>query len=87
MHWHYQLEQAFDMLVKVTGTPFVRDSNSMGLINNDDHARNDYYNKVRMMKSQKDEINKVKTEVESIKNDVSEIKSLLLQLMDKGSNG
>ena len=73
--------------VKVTGTNYIRDINTRALINTDETARNEYYSKVRMLKNQKDEINKVKTEVESIKNDVSEIKSLLLQLMDKGSNG
>mgnify|MGYP003343384015 CR=1 FL=1 len=75
------------MLVKVTGTNFVRDTGSMGLINNDDSARNEYYSKVRMLKTQKDEINKVKSEMESIKSDVLEIKEMMRQLLNKGTNG
>ena len=74
------------MLVKVTGTDFVRDTNSMGLSNLNTSEKNEYYSKVRMMSVQKEEINKVKSEMESIKTDVSEIKSLLLKLLE-GSNG
>ena len=75
------------MLVKVTGTNFVRDTNSMALINNDDTAKNEYYAKVRMLKTQKDEINTVKTEIAGIKEEMKEIKDLMLKLLDKGSNG
>jgi len=74
-------------LVKVEGTSFVRDTESMALINNDDTSRNDYYSKVRMIHNQKEELNKVRSEIDDLKDNVSEIKSLLLQLLDKGSNG
>ena len=73
------------MLVKVTGTNFVRDTSSMGLINNDDVSRNDYYSKVRMLKTQKDEINTVKAEIAGIKDDVNEIKNLMLKLLERNN--
>ena len=73
------------MLVKVTGTNFVRDTGSMGLINNDDVARNEYYSKVRMLKTQKDEINTVKAEIAGIKDDVNEIKNLMLKLLERNN--
>jgi hypothetical protein len=74
-------------LVKVTGTEFVRDTNTMALINTDNTARNEYYAKVRMLKTQKQEINTVKEEIAGIKNDMVEIKQLMLKLLEKGSNG
>jgi hypothetical protein len=70
-------------LVKVTGTHFVRDTGSMALINTDDTGKNEYLSKVRMMKTQKDEINTVKAEIAGIKDDMQEIKQLMLQLLDK----
>ena len=73
------------MLVKVTGTNFVRDTGSMGLINTDDVSRNEYYSKVRMLKTQKDEINTVKAEIASIKDDVNEIKHLMLKLLERNN--
>lgn len=74
-------------LVKVTGTEFVRDTESMALINTNNTERNEYYAKVRMLKTQKDEINTVKEEISSIKHDMDEIKTLMLKLLEKGSNG
>lgn len=73
------------MLVKVTGTNFVRDTGSMGLNNNDDVSRNEYYAKVRMLKTQKDEINTVKAEMAGIKDDVNEIKHLMLKLLERNN--
>ena len=73
------------MLVKVTGTNFVRDTGSMGLINNDDSARNEYYSKVRMLKNQKDEINTVKAEIAGIKEDMNELKQLMLKLLERNN--
>jgi len=73
------------MLVKVTGTNFVRDTGSMGLINTDDVSRNEYYSKVRMLKTQKDEINTVKAEIAGIKDDVNEIKHLMLKLLERNN--
>jgi hypothetical protein len=75
------------MFVEVKDSKFVRDVNSMALINKDNSARDDYLSKVRMLNHQKDEINKIKEEVSSIKDDVLEIKNILRQLLGKGSNG
>lgn len=69
--------------VKVTGTNFIRDVNSMGLSNTDTAARDEYYNKVRIMKNQKEQINSMNNEIDGIKTDVHEIKQLLQQLLSK----
>ena len=75
------------MLVKVKDTPFVRDTETMALSNRDFAAKEEYYNKVKLIKRQKEEINNLKTEISSVKDDVSEIKNLLLQLIGKERNG
>jgi hypothetical protein len=71
-------------VVRVTGTNFVRDINSRALLPTDNAEKNEYYAKLRMVKNQKEEINKVKSEIDCIKTDMSEIKSLLQQLLKKG---
>ena len=71
-------------VVRVTGTNFVRDINSRALLPTDSTEKNEYYNKLRLVKIQKEEINKVKSEIDCIKSDMSEIKSLLQQLLIKG---
>jgi hypothetical protein len=71
------------MLVKVTGTNLVRDTSSMALINTDSESKNEYYNKLRMMKIQKEEINSVKTEIETIKQDMADIKTMMGKLLEK----
>ena len=43
-------------LVKVNNTNFVRDTESMAIINVDNTAKNEYYEKVRLAKSQKEQI-------------------------------
>lgn len=73
--------------VRVTGTDFVRDVDSMGLSNTNIAEKNEYYAKLRLVNNQKEEINKVKMEINNLKEDVGEIKSLLRQLIEKGSNG
>lgn len=75
------------MLLEVKDTKFVRDTNSMALMNKDNSARDEYYAKVRMLKHQKEEINSLKVEISSIKDDISDIKHLLAQLLGKGRNG
>lgn len=75
------------MLVKITGTDFVRDTSSMAIINKDKNGLEDYMKKRKLLATQKEEINIIKAEIESIKSDVSEIKLLMRQLLDKGSNG
>jgi hypothetical protein len=74
-------------LVKVTGTQFIRDTKSMALMNTDELAKNEYYAKARMIKNQKDELNTVKMEIANVKEDINDIKSLLMKLIEKGSNG
>ena len=59
----------------------------MALINKDNNARDEYYAKVKMMKLQKDEINRLQTEMSSMKEDLTEIKQILKELIGKGSNG
>jgi hypothetical protein len=71
------------MYVKVKEGNFIRDTNSMGLINTDVNAINEYNAKMTMIRTQREEINKVKDEINDVKSDVQEIKQLLLQLMDK----
>jgi hypothetical protein len=73
--------------VKVEGTSFVREISSMGLSNMDASSRDEYYNKVRLMKGQKQEINTIKSELSDVRNDITEIKEMLSQLIGKGSNG
>jgi hypothetical protein len=72
------------MLVKVTGTNFVRDTDSMALINTDIKEKNDYLSKVKMINTQKEELSRVKTEINSIKDDMNDIKQMMKQLLEKG---
>lgn len=62
----------------------VRDTASMALINTDQHVKNEYYSKVKMIQTQKEEINKVKSEIDSLKYDLGEIKEMMKQLLSKG---
>jgi septal ring factor EnvC (AmiA/AmiB activator) len=70
-------------LVKVNDSPFVRDTESRALINQDYSGREEYYAKVRLLNNQKTEINKVNAEINQIKSEMSEIKDLLQQLLLK----
>jgi hypothetical protein len=74
------------MLVKVNNSTFVRDTNSMALIDTDMASKNEYLAKVRMLQTQKEEINKVKSEIADVKDDLQVIKQLMTQLLSKGSN-
>lgn len=69
--------------VRVTGTKFVRDINSMGLTNNDSQGREEYEMKRKLIKTQKEEINNMKSDIDNIKNDMSEIKQLMHKLLEK----
>ena len=83
--WLYRPDQEYNMnLVRIPGTSLVRDTATMALINTDDDSKNDYYEKLRMLKLQKNEINIVKSEIEIIKKDMADIKNLMLKLLDKG---
>jgi hypothetical protein len=75
------------MLVPVNDTNYLRDTDSMALINNDRSAREEYLNKAKMIRLQKEEINSIRAEVSAVKNDIKEIKELLTQLIGKGENG
>lgn len=72
------------MHVEVIGTDFIRDIESKAIINTDNNAKNEYYNKVRILTSQKQELNTVRSEIDNIKNDISEIKHLMFELLNKG---
>jgi hypothetical protein len=71
------------MLVKVNGTSFVRDTRSMVLNNTDMAAKEEYYNKVRMVQNQKEQINMMSTEISNLKSELGDIKNLLQQLVNK----
>lgn len=71
------------MLVKVNGTSFVRDTRSMVLNNTDTAAKEEYYNKVRMVQSQKEQINTMSMEIFNLKSELGDIKNLLQQLVSK----
>jgi hypothetical protein len=75
------------MLVKVQNEKMVRDTTNRALMNIDDNARNEYYSKVRLLQTQKEQINTIKGEMEEVRNEMKDIKSLLLKLIEKGSNG
>jgi|TARA_B110000503_G_C6802162_1_gene271574 hypothetical protein len=68
------------MLVKIPGTTYVRDTNTMALINTDQAGLEDYKVKSKLLNTQKTEINNIKSEINEIRNDVGVIKELLLQL-------
>jgi hypothetical protein len=71
------------MLVKVSGTSFVRDTKTMALINTDNASLEEYNFKKELMNRQKQEINNIKTEINEIKDDMQVIKSLLTQLASR----
>jgi hypothetical protein len=68
-------------LVKIEGANFVRDIKTMQLSSTDYTERNEYYLKVRLLKTQKQEINKLNDEISSIRNDMLDIKKLLAELI------
>jgi hypothetical protein len=69
--------------VKVAGTDFIRDINSMGLSNINSIEKNEYYLKRKILQTQNIEINSIRSEIDGIKSDVSDIKNMLLKLMEK----
>jgi hypothetical protein len=71
------------MLVKVSGTSFVRDTKTMALINTDNAGLDEYNFKKELMNRQKQEINNIKTEINEIKDDMQIIKSMLTQLASR----
>ena len=71
-------------LLKVQGTKLVRDTRSGAIINQDKTGLDEYLAKRRGMESQRNEINKVKSDMDEMKKDLTDIKSLLLKLLEKG---
>lgn len=71
-------------LLKVQGTKLVRDTRSGAIINQDKTGLDEYLARRRGMESQKEEINKVKSDITEMKQDMADIKSLLLKLLEKG---
>mgnify|MGYP006268934955 CR=1 FL=1 len=74
-------------LVKIPNTNLVREIESKALINRDSGELQSYLSRRKLLESQRDELNTVKYEMNNLKNDIVEIKQLMLQLLDKGSNG
>ena len=72
------------MQVNVTGTTFIRDTESKALVNRDVAGLQDYKAKRKFAEVQRQEINNIKTEMKSIKDDVQEIKQLMQLLLKKG---
>jgi len=70
-------------LVKINDTPFVRDTQSMAIINVDTAAKNEYYEKVRTISKQKEQINKMNGDISELRSELGEIKQLLQQLVGK----
>ena len=71
------------MLVQITGTKMVRDTESMALINKDINGLQEYQLKRRQAEGQRTEINTIKSEIKDIRGELGEIKSLMAQLLDK----
>jgi len=74
-------------VIQIPGTNLYRDTNSMALLNKDRNGLEDYKMKRRLLETQAHEINRVKSEINDIKGELQEIKTLMLRLLDKGSNG
>lgn len=75
------------MKISIPGTTLVRDTQSMALINQDKNGLESYMAKRKYLLSQKEEINNMKSDINGLKEDIVEIKSLLMKLIEKGSNG
>ena len=65
------------MLIQIPGTQLYRDTESMALVNKDISGLEEYNMKRRMMATQKDEINKVKSDIQ---NDIDETQKAIKSL-------
>ena len=74
-------------LVQISGTNLYRDINSMAIINKDESGLQEYQARRNALAAQKQEINNIKSDINELKADIGEIKTLMLQLLGKGSNG
>ena len=77
------MEIVMATFVRVQGTNFIRDIDSMGLTNRDAEGLEEYKLKRKLIATQKEEINKIKTNINNIKEDMSEIKQLMQKLLEK----
>jgi hypothetical protein len=73
--------------VKVEGTNFHRDMETMALINIDPTGKEDYLTKKKMILTQKEELSSVRKDIDCVKEDVKQIKDLLMQILEKDRNG
>jgi hypothetical protein len=71
------------MLLPIEGTHYVRDVRNRAIINKDSAGLEDYKMKRKLLMTQQEEINKVKTEMNSVKTELTEIKELLKQVLLK----
>ena len=71
------------MLINIPGTKLVRDTRSMALLNTDIAEKNEYLTKVRLLKTQKDEINTMKNHINGIQQDIGNIKELIQSLISQ----
>ena len=71
------------MLVQITGTKMVRDTESMALINRDISGLEEYNRKRALAAGQRTEINNIKSDIKDIRGELGEIKVLMAQLLDK----
>jgi hypothetical protein len=55
----------------------------MALINTNSSEKEEYYNRARVLKNQKEQINTMSEEIQSVKSEMGEIKHLLQQLLSK----
>lgn len=74
-------------LVRIKDSNYYRDTETMALVNQDMASRDEYFLKRKLLVTQAQEINTVKSEINSIKADMQDIKNLMLQLVNKGTNG
>ena len=74
-------------LIKIPNTSLVREVETKALINRDANELESYLSRRKIMESQKGELNNVRSEIDNLKQDIIEIKNLMVQLLNKGSNG
>ena len=60
-------------IVQIPGTNLYRDTTSMALLNKDKNGLEEYRMKRRMLETQAQEINRVKSEINGIKDELQEL--------------
>lgn len=69
--------------IKTIDPKFVRDTNSMALINTDVNLKTEYYQKSKFYSEQKNKYSSLENDVLSIKDELSTIRELLKKLVVK----